>query len=81
MLSGFCVIRCLKHTNQYKGQHYHFVTLCYQGFVLSGALNIQNARGMNITLCYQDFVLSGALNMQNQCKGHEYHFVLSGFLC
>ena len=21
------------------------------------------------------------LNMQNQCKGHEYHFVLSGFLC
>ena len=22
-----------------------------------------------------------ALNIQNQCKGHDYHFVLSGVLC
>ena len=80
---SLCVTRilCYQVLLAYKSMQGTWISLlCYQGFVLSGAVNTINARGMDITLFYQDFVLSGAFNIQNQCKGHEYHFVLSGFL-
>ena len=42
-------------------------------------INTKSVKASWLNLCFQHCELLGIFNMQNQCKGHEYHFVLSGF--
>ena len=56
-------------------------TLLFRVIGMFGTPLTQNLWGHMVHFVLSGFVLSGAINIQNQGKGHEYQFVLSGFLC